>query len=99
MGKPRVVEGVAKVNERGAMTIPAEVRKAIGLEGESLVVASAVENGNEILIKVQLTVDRDQAWFWKPEWQTEEKKSAEDYRDGKVTKMSPDDFLREIENW
>jgi len=97
--KPRVIEGVAKVNERGAITIPAQVRKAVGMEGESLVVASAVENGNEILIRMQLTIDRDQAWFWSPEWQAEEKKSAADYDRGRVTKMSADDFLREIEKW
>jgi AbrB family looped-hinge helix DNA binding protein len=99
MGKARVIEEVAKVNGRGAMTIPAEVRKAIGLNGEALVVASAVENGNEILIKVQLTIDRDQAWFWTPGWQAEEKKSAKDFKDGKVTRMSADDFLKELENW
>jgi AbrB family looped-hinge helix DNA binding protein len=99
MDKPRVVEGVARVNERGAMTIPAEVRKAVGMKGEALVVASAVENGNQILIRMQLTIDRDQAWFWAPEWQAEEKKSADDYVKGKVTRMSSDEFLREIENW
>jgi AbrB family looped-hinge helix DNA binding protein len=99
MDKARVVEEIAKVNDRGAVTIPAAVRKAIGMSGETLVVASAVENGHEILIKVQMTVDRDQAWFWTPEWQAEEKASAKDSRDGKVTRMSADDFSREIENW
>jgi antitoxin MazE len=99
MDKARVVEEIAKVNIRGSMTIPAAVRKAIGMEGEALVVTSAVENGNEILIRVQMTVDRDQAWFWTPEWQVEEKASAQDYRDGKVTRMSADDFSKEIENW
>lgn len=99
MEKPRVIEEIAKVNDRGAMTIPAAVRKAIGMDGEALVVTSAVENGNEILIRVQLTVDRDQAWFWTPAWQAEEKASAKDFKDGKVTRMSSDDFLREIENW
>ncbi|MBU1671165.1 MAG: AbrB/MazE/SpoVT family DNA-binding domain-containing protein [Actinobacteria bacterium] len=99
MGKPRVVEEVAKVNERGALTIPSQVRKAVGLEGNALVVASAVENGNEILLRVQMTIDRDQAWFWTPEWQAEEKKSAEDYDQGKITRMSADEFIREIENW
>jgi|GEM_PF-2464030 AbrB family looped-hinge helix DNA binding protein len=99
MDKARVVEEIAKVNDRGAMTIPAAVRKAIGMNGEALVVTSAVENGNEILIKVQMTVDRDQAWFWTPAWQAEEKASAKDIKSGKVTRMSADDFLREIENW
>jgi AbrB family looped-hinge helix DNA binding protein len=99
MDKARVVEEIAKVNDRGAMTIPAAVRKAIGMTGEALVVTSAVENGNEILIKMQVTVDRDQAWFWTPEWQAEEKASVNDYRNGKVTRMSSDDFLREIDKW
>jgi len=99
MDKGRVVEGIAKVNDRGAMTIPAAVRKAIGMNGETLVVTSAVENGSEILIRVQVTVDRDQAWFWTPEWQAEEKASAKDFRDGKVTRMSADDFSKEIANW
>jgi AbrB family looped-hinge helix DNA binding protein len=99
MDKARVVEEIAKVNDRGALTIPAAVRKAIGMNGEALVVTSAVENGNEILIRMQVTVDRDQAWFWTPEWQAEEKASVKDYKNGKVTRMSSDDFLREIEKW
>ena len=99
MDKARVVEEIAKVNDRGAMTIPAAVRKAIGMNGETLVVASAVEDGNEILIRVKMTVDRGQAWFWTPEWQAEEKASAKDFKNGKVTRMSADEFSKEIENW
>lgn len=97
--KTHVVEGIAKVNDRGALTIPAEVRKAVGLNGETTVVASAIENGSEILLRIQVTIDRDQAWFWTREWQDEEMKSLKDYEAGKVTRMDADDFLKEIDNW
>lgn len=99
MDKAHIIEGIAKINDRGALTIPSEVRKAAGIEGEAMVVASAIENGSEILLRVQVTVDRDQAWFWNKGWQEEEKASLGDYEKGKVTRMDADDFLKEIDKW
>lgn len=99
MDNDHVVEGIAKVNDRGALTIPSEVRKAVGIDGETMVVASAIEDGSEILLRIQVTVDRDQAWFWDKEWQKEEKESLKDHEKGKVTRMSADDFLKEIDKW
>lgn len=99
MGKDHIIEGIAKINDRGALTIPSEVRKAAGIDGDTMVVASAIENGSEILLRVQVAIDRDQVWFWDKGWQEEEKASLKDYEKGKVTRMDADDFLKEIDKW
>lgn len=95
----KVYEELVKVNERGSLTIPARIRKAVGINGSDVVLVAASEDGSSILIKPQVAIDRDQAWFWTPEWQSEEKKSAEDFEVGQVTRMTSKEFLEEIDKW
>jgi|SRR5450759_4089271 antitoxin MazE len=95
----KVHEELVKVNERGALTIPASIRKAVGINGSDVVLIAAADDGSSILIKPQVSVDRDQAWFWTPQWQSEEKKSAADHEAGRVTRMTPKEFLEEIDKW
>jgi AbrB family looped-hinge helix DNA binding protein len=97
MGK--VHEELVKVNERGTITIPSEIRKAVGLAGNDMVLVAASEDGNSILIKPQVAIDKSQAWFWTEGWQSEEKKSAEDFEAGRVTRTTAKEFLEEIGNW
>ncbi len=90
--KPEVV----KLQKRGQLTLPAAVRKELGLE-ENVQLEITVEDGRIILNPV-ITIGRDQAWFWTKEWQNGEKEAQNDIEAGDVTSFDNVDdaigFLR-----
>ena len=73
MGKATVRE-VAKVGcalHHHHPRFPRERR--INIHPGDVVVIEASEEGNELTIRPQLTVDRSQAWFWSESWQKNER--------------------------
>lgn len=55
---------------RGQVTIPAEIRDALGLkEGDRLIVT--VQKNTVVLVPVS-SIPRDQLWYWTPEFQAGE---------------------------
>jgi len=93
------VEEIVKVGERGTITIPAAVRKMAGISpGDVLRVAMSTETGT-VTLTPQVTIDRDQAWYWTPEWQKGEREADEDIAAGRVYKMKADSMSEEMESW
>ena len=41
---------------------------------------------DKIILEPQIVIPRDQAYFYTPEWQKEEKQAQEDIKKGRVTK-------------
>ena len=83
----------AVVRARGQVTLPAQVRLALGLrEGDNLLVT--IEQGRIVLIPAAL-IPRDQAWFWTPEWQAGEREVEVDLAHGRPGRVfdSDDEFL------
>ena len=71
-----------KVREKYQVTIPEDVRNKIPLKvGERVEV---IAKGNEIVIRPIIEIPRDQAWFWRKEWQEQIARSRQDLEDGKV---------------
>ena len=87
---------LARVQRHFQITIPATVRKKLGLkEGD---VVDFEVRGEGILIKPQTTIDRDQTWFWSKRWQDDEKKVEDDFRKGKVVvSKNVDQFIKDID--
>jgi mRNA interferase RelE/StbE len=52
-------------------------------EGDSL---DIVVEGDIIIIKPVLVIDRSQSWFWSKEWQASEKEAEKDIEKGRVQK-------------
>ena len=73
---------LTKVTRNFQITIPAEIRKMFRIDVGS-VVDFFVEKGL-IVLKPKVLVDEDQAWFWKKEWQKEEKKVDKAKRKGQI---------------
>ncbi|MBU4302686.1 MAG: AbrB/MazE/SpoVT family DNA-binding domain-containing protein [Actinobacteria bacterium] len=93
------VEEIVKVGERGTITIPAAVRKIAGISpGDVLRVAISTITGT-VTLTPQVTIDRDQAWYWTPEWQKGEREADEDIAAGRVYEMKADGMRGEMENW
>jgi antitoxin PrlF len=94
-----ILEGFARVDSRGCITIPAKIRKALGLSPGEQVRIEAVSSTGTIIVHQQVTVDREQAWFWTPGWQKGEREADEDIAAGRVTRMKSDSLLKEMKNW
>jgi AbrB family looped-hinge helix DNA binding protein len=72
----------SKLTRHGQITIPASVRKELGVEEGDLVEIEVVDE-KAVLIPKRL-VDKNQAYFWTEKWQDAEKEADEDIRAGRV---------------
>ncbi|MCX6384392.1 MAG: AbrB/MazE/SpoVT family DNA-binding domain-containing protein [Actinobacteria bacterium] len=75
---------VTKIRERSQITLPAEILKKLNLKpGDSVDIDI---EGDKIILKPVLVIDRSQAWFWTKEWQEMEREADEDIKNGRVFK-------------
>jgi AbrB family looped-hinge helix DNA binding protein len=72
----------SKLTRNGQITIPASVRRELGVEEGDLVEIEVVDE-KAVLIPKRL-VDKNQAYFWTEKWQDAEKEADEDIRVGRV---------------
>ena len=80
--------GHTTVRNKGQVTIPADIRRATGLEEGDPVEVEVVEGG--ILLRPQKVIDATQAWFWSSAWQKSIRRSVEQIEAGKGV-VSDDD--------
>lgn len=86
----------SKLTRHGQITIPASVRKKLGVEEGDLVEIEVVDE-KAVLIPKRL-VDKNQAYFWTKKWQDEEKEADEDIRAGRVKVLeSVEELIKDLE--
>ena len=73
---------LTKVSRNGQITLPAAVRRAVGIK-EGDLVAVTVE-GESITLAPKRLVDKSQAYFWSRSWQQTEREASEDIAQGRV---------------
>ena len=61
---------------KGQITLPADVRAALGVEEGDEVEFEINEHRTVIMVGLKL-IRADQAWFWTPEWQAGEREADE----------------------
>jgi AbrB family looped-hinge helix DNA binding protein len=72
-----------RLRNKGQITVPSEVRDALGAnEGDDLLF-SADENGRIVVTRAQI-IPPDQTWFWSARWQRMEKAAQDDLDSGDV---------------
>ena len=85
-----------KVTRHGQITVPASVRKQLGIEEGDLVEID-VEAERAVLTPKKL-VDKSQSYFWTRRWQQGEREADEDIRAGRVkTFDSVDELIRDLD--
>jgi len=90
MGMP-----MSKVTRHGQITLPASVRKRLGIE-EGDLVEIEVEDEKAVLTPKKL-VDKNQAYFWTRRWQEGEREADEDIKAGRVkTFNSVDELIKDL---
>lgn len=88
---------LTKINERGQLTIPAELRKTLHCEPGDYV--EVVIEGDVLKVIPKAVIDKDQSWFWTKEWQKGEREAEADYRAGRYkTAKNVKEFLKELHN-
>lgn len=93
---PSMAKKSVRLRGKNQITIPAELIDELQLkEGEQLEIQ--IENGHLVLVPV-ITVEKDQAWFWTPEWQQEEKEIDEQIQNQEVSApMNLEDTLASLD--
>jgi antitoxin MazE len=72
----------SKVTRHGQVTLPAPVRKKLGIEEGDLVEIEIVDE-TVVLVPKRL-IDKSQSYFWTKQWREEERKADEDIKNGRV---------------
>ena len=72
----------SKVTRHGQITLPAPVRKSLGIEEGDMVEIEIIDD-KAILVPKRL-VDKSQAYFWTKKWQEGEREADEDIKAGRV---------------
>ena len=81
----------SKVTRHGQITLPASVRKELGIEEGDLVEIEVVDE-RAVLMPKKL-VDKSQAYFWTKKWQEGEREADEDIKAGRVQTFDSVDAL------
>jgi len=86
----------SKVTRHGQITLPASVRKSLGIEEGDLVEIEVIDE-KAVLVPKRL-VDKSQAYFWTKKWQEGEKEADEDIKVGRVkTFDSAEELIKDLE--
>jgi AbrB family looped-hinge helix DNA binding protein len=76
----------SKVTRHGQITLPAAVRKSLGIEEGDMVEIEVIDE-KAVLVPKRL-VDKSQSYFWTKEWQEGEQEADADIKAGRVKKFS-----------
>lgn len=84
-----------QVRKKFQITLPKSVRENLHL-GEGDLLAVEVRD-HSLVLRPQKLIDRDQAWYWTPEWQAAEREADEDIEAGRVASFDTvDDLIADL---
>ena len=86
---------ITQIRQNFQVTLPAELRKHLGLKIGDLV--EIVVKGYKLILTPKRPVGLEEAWFWTKGWQEAEKEVDEHVNAGRVKKArSVDDLIRTL---
>ena len=74
------------VSESGRLTLPVEVRRQLGLEGETEVEIEV--DGDAIILRPAIVLRREDAWAYTPEHRTLLSRAHADSSEGRVQQLT-----------
>jgi bifunctional DNA-binding transcriptional regulator/antitoxin component of YhaV-PrlF toxin-antitoxin module len=77
---------VVSMNAQGRLTVPAEARKALHVEGETPFEMEVTEH--ELILRPALVIPREDAWAYTPEHLAQIEESDADARAGRIVRMT-----------
>ena len=86
---------IAQIRQNYQITLPAELRKQLGLKIGDIVELAV--KGYRLILTPKRAVDLDQAWFWTKEWQDAEREVDENIKTGRVKRAkSVEELIRTL---
>jgi AbrB family looped-hinge helix DNA binding protein len=83
---------IVSVNAQGRMTIPASIRRQLGIEGEGTLIVD-VEDG-KMIARPGFVVPAEDAWAYTPEHLERLARARADAAAGRVLQVGPDELRR-----
>ncbi|MGO9660001.1 MAG: AbrB/MazE/SpoVT family DNA-binding domain-containing protein, partial [Acidimicrobiales bacterium] len=83
------------VSEAGRLTLPTEVRRALGLEGETEMEIELDSANDAVILRPAVVLRREDAWAYTPEHRELLARAHADSRAGRARQLSEDD-LKEL---
>ncbi len=81
----------SKVTRNGQITLPATIRRHMGIEEGDLIEIELIDD-KAVLVPKKL-IDKSQAYFWTKKWQENEKEADEDIKSGRIKNFDTADEL------
>jgi len=81
------------MSKTGRITLPAEIRRALDLDGEAEFLVEASEQGEGILLRPVVTMLREDAWAYTAEELASIRRGLDDVREGRV-RPADESFFR-----
>lgn len=82
---------LTKVTRNGQVTIPAEMRRKIGIDEGDLIELEVV--GDHLVLVPKKLIDKSQTFFWTSKWQATEREAQADIDEGRVQEFASVDDL------
>lgn len=73
-----------KIGQSYQVAIPRQISKRLGLRVNDYLDVRVERN--RIILEPQVLVPKEQAYFYTPQWQRDERRASEDIRKGRVTR-------------
>ena len=80
------------VSESGRLTLPADVRRQLGLEGETEMEVEVDAQGDAVVLRPAVVLRREDAWAYHPEHRELLAQAHADSREGRVRRLSEEQF-------
>jgi antitoxin PrlF len=80
---------VTTIRSKGQITIPRQIRQALGVDEGDQVEFDVTPDGIVTLRGMKM-IPADQAWFWTPEWQAGEREADADIAAGRTEYFDSD---------
>ncbi len=85
----------AQIRQNYQLTLPAEIRRRLGLKIGDLV--EIVVKGYKLVLTPKRAVDLEEAWFWTKEWQAAEREVDKEVKEGKLKRArSAEELIRKL---
>ena len=78
----------------GRLTLPADARRALGLEGETEFEVEVDDENDAVILRPAALLRREDAWAYTPEHRELLDRAHDDSRDGRVRTVTEDELRR-----
>ncbi|MFH0847592.1 MAG: AbrB/MazE/SpoVT family DNA-binding domain-containing protein [Chloroflexota bacterium] len=87
----------SKVTRHGQITLPARVRKSMGIEEGDLIEIEMIDE--RVVLVPKRLVDKSQAYFWTKKWQEGEKEADSDIKAGRIRVYdSAEELMKDLDS-